>query len=528
MGLFDNPIYNITGLDHPGSPLSTLNNLQSARAPGSAAAPTVSTPSTSIDLPDFTPPDTGSALNAGSQRAESSLKSGSGSNQQASNPSSNGLLGFNPKILDLARTLSGQGGDADRSNAIANAGIGMAAAAGHTGNFLTALAAGAQQGMSSYQQMQAERAERALKENQQNNQNAYQSASLAQTGQYQQGALGIEQQKADLQKQQLAQTGALQPSEIALRQAQARQALAGASAEGARAGLYGAQATALTGGGTGIPQAIWKDAMTQASKEIAGQPWQTPEQAAAALQQRATAISKVTMQARNMDTSNIAAFNPPPAANPGGSTAPPPAAKPPWIGGSFGVPEETAGQASPLLANPVVMVPGNHLAELAQRGSLGAIDLGATRNQAEQSLLGLKNDFQNMAKTSGRAVKDQMETIDQMMPKQGVFVSAPENYDKLTKMFTDTRDNYLADVRMAADPSVPKAQRDIAAKSAPLEARVLYRISGTQPDTSQYPRFQGPGGASAPIGPKVGTVEGGFKFNGGNAGDPKSWSAVSP
>ncbi len=539
-GLLDSPLVQMAGLNRPGSPVGTLQALSAMRGQNAAAGPTAGSvnlgpPSMfkgyanapdreGVGFPDMAPPDISTAMDEGAARASRDA-SGSRHRRDDEPPpppggdgaENSGPLGFNPKVLDLARAMAPNGDD--NRSALARAGIGMAEAGGRTGNFLSALAAGAGQGFDYLQRQRANRAQMALEQAKVNNESGYRSASLAQTGQYQQGMLGLQGRQATAAEQEAALKAAKSPAEIALAEAQAKGALAEAGAEHARAGLYGAQASALSGSDGGIPAKIWKESMAQASRAMIGRPYQTPEAQAAELNARATEIAKNTMLAQKMDITGVAAFDRAPTEAPAAAASP---AKPAWIGGAHGVPEDVVTDSQPLLKNPVVMVPGNQLETLAQRGTFGAIDLGATRNMAETSLAELKNDYTNLQKASGRAIKDQIETLNAIQPKQGIFVSAPENFDKLHQMWNTAHQNYLQNLAQINDPRVPKAQRDIAAKSAPLEARILFRIGGAQ-TPADFERFAGPGGDK---GPKVGAVEDGHRFKGGNPGDPANWEPV--
>lgn len=187
-GFGDNPLFAMTGLDRTG-PLSTLQALQASR--GSIAGGT--TPNglsigslnmgapkelngynagpgdkQSVPLPDLSAPDISTAMDEGASRAERDAKgsprmaaSGSSTKDEQDSGGAAGMLGFSPKLLDLARAMAPNSDD--RANSLAAAGIGMAQAGSHGSDFLSALASGAGTGMDFFQKQRAMRAEQALK-----------------------------------------------------------------------------------------------------------------------------------------------------------------------------------------------------------------------------------------------------------------------------------------------------------------------------------------------------------------------------
>lgn len=465
------------------SPIQTLELLKADRAQGAAQGSVGSVPqgspfqSQKVDLPQLNPIDTNSAMDAGAERASRDAKGPAAESADT--------LGIHPKVLDLAAQLGGGRGD-DRDNALAKAGIGMALAGGQTGNFLTALAAGANQGMDTYHSLRAERAERAMKEFQ-----------LNQTANYQQGELANQQAQTKIQglsqaaqqKYYEAQAQGV-PAEVALRKAQAYEAYAAGKKNLALADDYG-------GGGNGIPTKVLSDAQKEASKQIAGVPFKTPEEQAAELQRRTLVTAKNMMTQRGLDT-DIPAFSSiaPKQASVADPSAPPAKPKVPWMDSETAV--SLGPDEMPLMGNPAVFMPINKVKSMAAQETFGAYDPGKGFNMGTTMTDQLELEVQKLEQTSGRPMKAILEKVKDLQPKQGIFVSPEQNFDRMHAIFNDIYRQYDQDNKVAFGPGRNKAVQTQSQQRLPIEERILTMIAGDKMP-EEWPRFDSPlSGKAAP------------------------------
>lgn len=454
-----------------GGPLGTLTALKALRAqqtPGMTAPQSVSqgTPfkTTEVDMPDLSGGSVDAAMEQGAQRAE---REATGKKEAGE------ALGMSPMLVNLAKEMAPT--DQDRDAAFVKGGVGMALAGGQTGNFLTALAAGLGQGQDHFQALRAARAERALKEGQLNSDISYKSGMLGNA----QAQTEVERGKSEAMARYYDNQGNLIPSEIEKNKA-------AAAASRAQAGYDAARVRDIEGGAGGIPASVWKKAMTEASLSLRTKAFSDESSRAAAIQQRALQLAKADMDGRGLPTANLPAFAPI-AAPP--QDAPPAAKKVPWMEGADAI-EPQEGEATPLLGNPAVFVPMNQLKTLAAQGTFGAYDPGQGFNMGVNQLTYIKNDLQQLNKVGGHQLAAVMKNIDDMTPKQGVFVATEQNYDKLHSMFNDVYTKLQQDEKNAFDPNVSNKLQNEARQRLALEKRILYRLSGTK-NVNEWKRFGG-------------------------------------
>lgn len=469
------------GAQH-ANPVQTLEILKANRAQGQAQNSVGSVPqgspfeSQKVSMPQLSGIDTDSAMDMGAQRAERDAMSKPSEEKD--------LAGISPKVLNLASILGG-GQHADRDNAMAQAGIGMAMAGGQTGNFLTALAAGANQGMDAYHKLRGERAERSMKEFQ-----------LNQTADYQRGTLSNQQEQtkiqglsqAALQKYYEAQAEGV-PAEIALRRAQAWAATQSGKLDAAKADSY-------SGGGSGIPADIWKRAFGQASKELSTVPMEGgPEAKAHAIQIQSLRYAANEMQQKGHSVWDMPVFAPiygggtPGATGAPGTETPAPKEGVPWAKYAG---ESTKGGPPPLLGNPAAFVPASSLKTVLANVSIGTYDPGEAFNMGKQQVDMLHSDLQNLDQIGGRPMKKSLEVIEKVIPKDGIFISPERNYDLLHGIYNDVFQKFEQDLYNVQNPtSVNKSVLGKSQERLRVEARILHRLAGDKGGT-EYTRFVNP------------------------------------
>lgn len=498
MGIFDNSTFG-----KPGSPLNTLATLTAMRGPGGQnfTAGYGDAPKESIQLPEMKSPDTGSALDMGSKRAEDAAR-------HPSDMAKRDMMGFSPKLLDLAKAMGG-GPDYDNNMALTRAGIGMATAGGQTGNFLSALTAGMGSGVDYLQQARASRAERAMKEAEFNSNQDYRRATLEQTGKYQEGMLKHGEAEVGIKRRQNQLVEQGMPAEAALKKAQAEAQIANASESRAKADYWRANAASLGGGAGGATKRqreILDKAMITARGHVSPATFATEEEYAKALTDARDKIAFDTMTTEGVPTGNLPGlvrFQPKPV-DPNAQPAPPEAEKPKpkeWMdpNTTYGVtPEEDA--PIPLASNGALFVPAAKLKSMAASGTLGAYDPGQVFNMGRQSINLIKNDLQQVEQIGGHQLKRSFELIDSLAPKDDVFVSPQENYDKLKGLYHDIKIKFDQDKKAAYGTGTNKAVQSKAQARLPVEARILYRITGDK-DFEEWGRFDGEGRSM----PKEGT-----------------------
>lgn len=238
-GLFGSPLFDMVGLNQSG-PMNTLENLAAMR--GQNASMVGSVPigmpaalsgspqqqEATVPMPQFSPQDMDAAMEAGTSKALRDSKKERPAKTGA--PGEDDMLGFNPAVLDLAREFATEG---DKNMALTRMGLGMMEAGGRTGNFLSALAAGAGQGLDTLQQQRAARAEYAMKQAEFNANQGYRREVLEGQNEqreiYRQQVEALTEQQNRLSKQ-YEEAEPLRKAEIALKQAQTERELAEAKA----------------------------------------------------------------------------------------------------------------------------------------------------------------------------------------------------------------------------------------------------------------------------------------------------------